>query len=201
MDADSRRALETRMTPGEFLRTLIDREAVKFPAKRYRVEGSDAGNSYILDLEDAQRTRQKYGGTIVELVSSTAFHGATAKFIKNACEECDAERGKPCLDNLGNITAPHDVRMGKTTRADRAALKLPECGTCKAKAGRPCRNKGGRKQMPHPARRPKKEKVPVAELDTCGKCGTAAGEPCRGKGGSKTRTHAGRERRQEVATS
>ncbi len=212
--AERRQIVEANMTPADFLRELVDRKAVKLPEKRYRVEDSEAHNSCLLDLDAAKITRQRYGGTIKELVSTTTFYAATAKFLENACEECSAARGKPCTDGLGNIRAPHDVRVGKTTRSDRLALKLPECPTCKVKAGRPCRTDAGRKQMPHRLRLPPKEKKPrvkVKDLGACEKCGANAGQACRTTNphfpGSaypnakvpRVKTHAGRPRASEAA--
>lgn len=209
-----RQIVETRLTPADFLRELVAREAVKLPAKRYRVEHKEAGqggNSYLLTLEDARITVGQYGGTITALVSTTTFYRATAKFLKNACEQCDQPKGEPCLSDVkdpASVCAPHDVRAGKTTRSDRVAFKLPDCPKCQARPGRPCRTEAGRKQMPHRQRlppKPKKVRVSVKDLAACAKCGANAGESCRTTNpnypGSalnarvpKVNTHAGRPR-------
>lgn len=202
-----RQILESQITPGQLLQELMLRKAVRLPAKRYRVENDEAGkggNSYLLTLEDAQETVRRHGGKIAELVSAQAFYRATAKFLSNACELCDQPKGEPCLENpkiATSVREPHPIRLGKSTRADRAALKLPECPACKAKEGRPCRTERGRKQMPHRKRlppKPKKVRIPVKELAACEKCRAPAGEACHGKAGGKVKTHAGRERAQET---
>jgi hypothetical protein len=61
-----------------------------WPARRFRVEKSRAGNSRLVSLRVAHEMKDKYGGEIVELIEHAAIQlGRSMK----KCKQCDAKAG------------------------------------------------------------------------------------------------------------
>ena len=79
--------------------------------RKYRLEGSRAGNSRFLYLPTAERMKRAYGGTIVDhrpakppayLVESTKLPD---------CPSCGAHKGRPCkFVGSGKSRRPHASR-------------------------------------------------------------------------------------------
>jgi hypothetical protein len=81
-----------------------------WPARRFRVEKSRAGNSRLVSLRVAHEMKDKYGGEIVELIEHAAIQlGRSMK----KCKQCDAKAGAPCKSGAGNLRKPHSKRAYK----------------------------------------------------------------------------------------
>lgn len=166
VDRYVRRVREVDMTAAQLLALALDRG--RFPAKRFRVEGSRCGSSELLTKFDAERSVICYGGTKVEIVTLEMYLRAQAKDLP-ACSRstCKAAAGEPCKRNApsgfgvaspSTYRNPHANRTAKPVpRSISAARSLPTCPEphCRAKAGEPC-TRAGRLRMPHPSRRPPK---------------------------------------------
>lgn len=90
----------------------------RWPARRFRVEGSHAGNSRLLPKKLAVATRSKYGGVLVELIPLPTIAGEPKKTLNQsrvdgmpACPRCGAAVGWPCRAKPrpipGLVTARH----------------------------------------------------------------------------------------------
>jgi hypothetical protein len=147
---DQRRNAEAAATHDKLAAILLAKS--KFPAKRFRVDKSKAGNSQLLNDSGAQSTQRQYGGSIVELISKAQWLTAKAKeYDYRPCKvpDCNAPQGQPCRDRAG-VRHPHPSRLGKRERpAVELALTKGPCATCSAKAQEPCRSPTGRARKPH----------------------------------------------------
>jgi hypothetical protein len=149
----SRKILETSCGPEQMLVKAVAKG--KFPARRFRVEGSAYGSSHLLNANKALRTCARYGGQIVEVVTKAMFLTAQAKELKlPTCvrKSCAARTGEPCKNKSG-VCAPHACRLAQADPAE-AAEKLLSCpiAKCPALGGQPCMTRKGTPRMPHKAR-------------------------------------------------
>lgn len=87
---------------------LVAKHASKFPItrKRWRLEGTRAGNSRLLMLETANLSRARYGGKVVEVIPFTPLAVRQAAKLPE-CPHCKAEKAKPCKSSNGKIVTPH----------------------------------------------------------------------------------------------
>ena len=96
------RAMEEAFTWTARTATTWAKSLRSWPKRRFRVEGSSAGNSRLLDEYRAQRTKDMYGGEIVELIPSSGMR---------RCGYCRAKRHAPCQSSTGKfLTKPHAGR-------------------------------------------------------------------------------------------
>ena len=66
-----RYAVESVLTPHEMLSIALERfrETGKwYSSRRFRVEGSPAGNSRLLTLKAANKVKARFGGEVVEVI-------------------------------------------------------------------------------------------------------------------------------------
>ncbi len=77
--------------------------------RRWRVEGTNLGNSYLLTHTKAINACVCYGGRVVEVIPFTSLAERQAAKLK-ACPHCEAKRGKPCKSSLGRVVTPHAKR-------------------------------------------------------------------------------------------
>jgi hypothetical protein len=119
------------------------RSKKNWPTRRFRVEGSYAGNSRLLPKKLAERTREKYGGKLVEVIPLPTISGEPKKTLNQsrvadmpACPKCGAGVGWACKAKLRHNGAPlkpcppHKARVkaqadawAKALDASAAALK------------------------------------------------------------------------------
>lgn len=80
--------------------------------RRFRVEGSRAGNSRLLRRDGAEEARRRYGGTIVEVYPRQTREEKAASVARDmpACPRCKVPSGEPCIAASGNIREPHARR-------------------------------------------------------------------------------------------
>ena len=79
---------EAQFTKDEALAWAEDyyRERKNWPRRRWRVEGSAAGNSRLLTEKQALRTKKVHGGEVVELI-------CPAKYYPDLCKQ----QGRECV--------------------------------------------------------------------------------------------------------
>lgn len=129
-----------------------------WPTRRYRVEGSRAGNSRLVTFGTAVNLQKAYGGEIVELIEKRGTKEDTKRCDSRHlelgdCPVCFRPAGQPCERPSGERRAPHTARLGEFP-SQIAAKGLPECPTCKAAAGAPCMRPRDQKwRRPHRARK------------------------------------------------
>lgn len=134
----------------------------RLPSRRWRLEGSRAGNSALVNEKTGRELSQQWGGSLVEVIEAAPFYAAHF-----ACEvpcpkkSCKAEVGKCCVTSDGKPTVVHKKRAEAWAHKDDAP---PEPGTkevkpidvacpkCKAAAGKRCRNRWGGPASYHGAR-------------------------------------------------
>lgn len=192
---EQRRAVETEITADALLAEVLDRQVLKLPAVRFRVEGSPAGNSFLLAQTQAATAQARYGGRVVEVLTADSLYREHAKGL-GACAECHADVGHPCTEREAStikVCPPHPVRLGQPGAvSEQRARELGPCPTCKVEAGRPCRTAAGRRRVPHRLRMPGRPTAPVEQLDDCLICAALAGQHCQGDKGRKVKPHRGR---------
>ena len=77
--------------------------------RRFRVEGTAAGNSRLLTKSKAKETRNRHGGHIAEVIPFTPLAVRQAADLPD-CKHCKVEAGKPCKSNTDKVRVPHMVR-------------------------------------------------------------------------------------------
>jgi hypothetical protein len=82
--------------------------------RRWRTEGSRAGNSRLLTLTKARDARAKYGGRVVEVIPFTSLAIRQAAGLK-VCPHCKASAGEPCKSSSGATVTPHLKRWEDQT--------------------------------------------------------------------------------------
>ena len=101
------------------------KEVLRWPVRRFRVEGTWSGNSRLLCKLSAQRTLGMYGGTLVELIPSRtqyrtdrgitrlSKHDRDADLLElKACPKCNAMAGRACVEKAGaKKRKPHVMRL------------------------------------------------------------------------------------------
>ena len=104
---DHERAWEATATHAQ----LKAKHQGKFPIirRRFRVEGTQVGNSRLLTWEKAMDTRGRYGGSIAEVIEFKPLAERQALNLK-ACPHCEVAAGKPCKSNHGKVVPPHAKR-------------------------------------------------------------------------------------------
>lgn len=100
-------AWEARATHNE----LAARHANAYPItrRRWRVEGTRAGNSRLLTHTSAINCCVAYGGKVVNVIPFTPLAERQAAKLPD-CPRCHAANGKPCKSSLGRVVTPHQVR-------------------------------------------------------------------------------------------
>ena len=90
---------------------LVEKYGSLWPAmrRRFRVEGSRAGNSRLVTQTTAKRYKGEYGGKIVEVVPLVSLAERQAKDLPG-CEFCKAAAGEPCKSKTGKLRVPHAGR-------------------------------------------------------------------------------------------
>ena len=78
-----------------------------WPSRRYRLERSRAGSSRLVTKWDALNLKSLYGGEVMELIPSAAYH--LAKSLKK-CPTCKARARRPCKTSAGAKRRPHKNR-------------------------------------------------------------------------------------------
>jgi hypothetical protein len=66
---DLRNGRESRATEADVLHDVLEYGG-RWPARRFRVEGSPLGASRLLRAADAERAAERYGGAVVEVAPS-----------------------------------------------------------------------------------------------------------------------------------
>jgi hypothetical protein len=85
-----------------------------WPKRRWRLEGSRAGNSRLLRETQAINMKSLYGGTIVELIPAgkggrkTRFEVAAEDMPR--CPYCKQRKNRPCKASDGSPRMPHAKR-------------------------------------------------------------------------------------------
>lgn len=86
-----------------------------WPSRRFRLEGSLAGNSRLVKWNLATEMQRSYGGTVVELIpekperTKTRYESASTGMSK--CPKCKETKGKACRTPHGGQRMPHDSRL------------------------------------------------------------------------------------------
>lgn len=129
MSKEERRIYEMTVLPAEAIAEAVQkfRKSGAWPRKRFRVEGSAAGNSMLLSKIEARRTQSRYGGEIVELLpempSLDRLHQDAAAGLP-PCPKCHAAADHPCVKAGGRRstyqkpTLPHRARVREAKKAD-----------------------------------------------------------------------------------
>jgi hypothetical protein len=120
----NRRALETTITKEAALAEALEylENTARWPSRRFRVEGSRVGSSYLLTKKRAESTQRQMGGLVVEVISERPKEAKAPRVTKSAeraiampaCPKCSAEAGKPCRTaGAGAVreVPPHEVRV------------------------------------------------------------------------------------------
>ena len=98
------RLWESRATHEEILKMAEDKWI--FPRRRWRVEGTHVGNSYLLTLPKAQAAQARYGGSIIQVIPWIPIEIRRAKGMP-VCPHCDAKKSEPCQTSSGKRIQPH----------------------------------------------------------------------------------------------
>jgi hypothetical protein len=97
---------------------LVKQYGNKWPnRKRWRVEGSRAGNSRLLMNHTAVATCARYGGKVVEVIPMIPLAERQAAKMPT-CPRCEAPAGKPCKSRNAKVVKPHLVRWDKLNDQD-----------------------------------------------------------------------------------
>lgn len=82
--------------------------------RKFRVEGTRAGNSRFVTLKTAERIRDRLGGAIVNYRPfQPSKHRAAARMLGH-CPVCRVRAGSPCRVGLSSIIRkPHAKRVKK----------------------------------------------------------------------------------------
>jgi hypothetical protein len=72
LERHNRRSIESRWSHDDCMNWAesVYAETRRWPVRRYRVEGTPAGNSSLMPEPQARRTQRKYGGRVVEVIPS-----------------------------------------------------------------------------------------------------------------------------------
>lgn len=87
-----------------------------WPRRRWRLEGSRAGNSRLLRETQAINMQQLYGGERIELIPAAGDGEAKKNRFQVAaedmpkCPHCKESKGKPCRRPDGGQRMPHHKR-------------------------------------------------------------------------------------------
>lgn len=139
----------------------------RLPARRFRLEGSRAGNSALVTEKAGHELRRQWGGELVEtIVARDAYAKHFACEVACPRKSCKAEKGKCCINSDGDPTIVHKARVVawemKDVVADPTAPNATkpvkaidrDCPKCQAPAGTKCRNQwGSAREGYHAARR------------------------------------------------
>lgn len=77
--------------------------------RRWRLEGTLAGNSRLVTRALAERLRSRYGGGIVQVFELRPLCERQALALPE-CPVCTVAAGEPCISKLGNPRRPHARR-------------------------------------------------------------------------------------------
>ena len=103
------RAWEAMATHEELRAHYKEALRLRMMRRRFRVEGTRAGNSYLLTKTSAIETRARHGGKIAEVIPFTSLPERQAATLP-ACPRCKVEKGKPCVSSSKKVRAPHQAR-------------------------------------------------------------------------------------------
>lgn len=89
----------------------------RWTTRRYRLEGSRAGNSRLVTLWHVKALKAEYGGEIVELIPPKGPPALSANQERavglDACPHCGVEPNDPCVAPRGAMVPPHVKREVK----------------------------------------------------------------------------------------
>ena len=74
--------------------------------RRWRVEGSQAGNSRLLTRPKAIETKARYGGQVCQVIPMVPLENRLSANMPK-CPFCKVAKGKPCETRSGKISKPH----------------------------------------------------------------------------------------------
>lgn len=87
---DLRRARDSQATEDDVLRDVLEYGG-RWPARRFRVEGSPFGNSRLLRAADAELAARRYGGQVVEVAPTRAAWEARER-VREEARRADVTR-------------------------------------------------------------------------------------------------------------
>lgn len=129
----------------------------RWPKRRFRVEGSRAGNSRLVGEETAKVIRSKHGGQVVELIPPAksivrkSVYEVAAEDLGD-CPRCKASADAPCVWPDGSRRYPHKKREQPRSAYEQAAQEFGKCPWCKAEPGEACTWRRGVQRLPHSRR-------------------------------------------------
>lgn len=119
MDATGRAMLESMWTAEEA--TAWDAGLKRPTTRRYRLEGSRAGNSRLVSLKSAEKLKAEFGGEVVELIPPRSTRPRIKRLDWAAtgfdwCPVCGAAENTACVTTeKGRRRKPHAKRPRKET--------------------------------------------------------------------------------------
>lgn len=159
----------------------------RWPRRRWRVEGTSAGNSKLLTEERAIKVQRRTGGKVVLVIPTPTELGLAPMTANQAlavglptCSVCQREAGEPCRTPKGKSRKPHSDRIEASKPPPvplppRQAIhdgKPPHntCGSpgicdCTCRLCRRVWKEQGRPGGPRPARAPAGDVRSVADYD------------------------------------
>lgn len=158
--------------------------------RRFRLEGSRAGNSRLVTKIHGDSLKSQYGGTLVELLDPPPPRRSKREEAADglpACRWCRVLANEPCKTTTDGAKGrmPHSIRLREAELAD-AVADLPPCPACSAKAAEPCLTpKGNLRRAAHAARM-----NPDVALPECSACGAITGQRCKSPSGRARKAHA-----------
>lgn len=112
------------MLPAEAMRQAVEHEKKtgKWPSRRFRVEQSAAGSSHLLTRHQAEVTKARYGGVLVQVIGERPAHTTREQSCKDAaqglglCPVCAAPANQACrkgwlFGSDSSFRMPHVARI------------------------------------------------------------------------------------------
>jgi hypothetical protein len=102
IERTNRRAQESTATHEDLRAQALRRyaDSKRWTGRRFRVEGTGAGNSFLMGKKRAEATQRKYGGRVVDAIGikpkGTSKREEQAAALP-ACPTCGAAAGLPCV--------------------------------------------------------------------------------------------------------
>jgi hypothetical protein len=187
----------------------------RWPARRFRIERSRAGNSRLLNRESAERDAARYGGDAVELIPTLAASGVLRPTAHEQaaeglpeCSKCQAEADAACVNPKGRQRTVHRERVDDKGECRAWAIAHVTCRQCSAAPGVQCLDAKSKPCAPHVIRLLNalrrtvgQQAVPVsvAQMVRCLECGVGPGPKCVNGNGMECPPHASRIRAAQEA--
>jgi len=93
-------------------------QGARWPRRRWRVEGTAAGNSKLLTEERAIAVQRRTGGTVVLIIPTPTELGLAPMTVNTSlaiglptCAVCQQKPGEPCRTPKGKSRPPHEERV------------------------------------------------------------------------------------------